>query len=76
MKESFDYVIVGGGSAGCALANRLSADRGLVFAAESLRAFAAIRSAQSIGTPISLNDFGIRISSRIASIAAIKPAIE
>ena len=25
MKESFDYVIVGGGSAGCALANRLSA---------------------------------------------------
>ena len=26
MKESYDYVIVGGGSAGCALANRLSAD--------------------------------------------------
>ena len=26
MKKSFDYVIVGGGSAGCALANRLSAD--------------------------------------------------
>ena len=26
MKESFDYVIVGGGSAGCALAYRLSAD--------------------------------------------------
>ena len=26
MKESFDYVIVGGGSAGCALANRLSED--------------------------------------------------
>ena len=26
MKDSFDYVIVGGGSAGCALANRLSAD--------------------------------------------------
>ena len=26
MKESFDYLIVGGGSAGCALANRLSAD--------------------------------------------------
>ena len=26
MKKTFDYVIVGGGSAGCALANRLSAD--------------------------------------------------
>jgi choline dehydrogenase len=26
MRDSFDYVIVGGGSAGCALANRLSAD--------------------------------------------------
>jgi choline dehydrogenase len=26
MTESYDYVIVGGGSAGCALANRLSAD--------------------------------------------------
>jgi choline dehydrogenase len=26
VKESFDYVIVGGGSAGCALANRLSED--------------------------------------------------
>jgi len=26
VKKSFDYVIVGGGSAGCALANRLSAD--------------------------------------------------
>ena len=26
MKETFDYLIVGGGSAGCALANRLSAD--------------------------------------------------
>ena len=26
MKETFEYVIVGGGSAGCALANRLSAD--------------------------------------------------
>jgi choline dehydrogenase len=26
MRHSFDYVIVGGGSAGCALANRLSAD--------------------------------------------------
>ncbi len=26
MRNSFDYVIVGGGSAGCALANRLSAD--------------------------------------------------
>jgi len=28
MRDSFDYVIVGGGSAGCALANRLSADPG------------------------------------------------
>jgi choline dehydrogenase len=26
VKKTFDYVIVGGGSAGCALANRLSAD--------------------------------------------------
>ncbi len=28
MKETFDYVIVGAGSAGCTLANRLSADNG------------------------------------------------
>jgi len=27
--EDFDYVIVGGGSAGCLLANRLSADPGV-----------------------------------------------
>ena len=26
MRDRYDYVIVGGGSAGCALANRLSAD--------------------------------------------------
>jgi choline dehydrogenase-like flavoprotein len=32
MSESFDYVIVGGGTAGCVLANRLSADAGVTVA--------------------------------------------
>ena len=32
MSESFDYVIAGGGTAGCVLANRLSADAGVTVA--------------------------------------------
>jgi choline dehydrogenase-like flavoprotein len=30
MQQTFDYIINGGGSAGCVLANRLSADSAIV----------------------------------------------
>ena len=43
MAEDYDFIIVGGGSAGCALANRLSADP-------------ANRVLKREGTPISLTD--------------------